>query len=359
MIFIQHSQTLSSIKKAAISSIIITLSSLATASPTLAIAKEVNSDSNHLVAKRERAKPKGGLKIKYALPKFQYNAELVSGGTRPVVVEAKAPSEKDLVKKLRQGGNLEKLAEIFNDRIGHRLSGEIPVYVIDCKGVNEGYIGGNPINARYSSSAKDIVLCSEFIEDVLKTFQTPLPNRTEEQNKLITSNAENNAYNTLLGILLHESGHMLIDQLKIPTLGAVPVLGKEEDAVDSFAAYFLLTFVQEPIGSQLVASQALYWDKSFRLRDPKISVSESLDEHSYNPQRAAGFNCALASLPKYKDFYYGSYAEVLAISEKVDKKIITDTFDRCTFSLYEKQAASWRSILFSVPSTTGPGGQLG
>ncbi|MCU1543980.1 MAG: hypothetical protein JWM50_1845 [Microbacteriaceae bacterium] len=83
-------------------------------------------------------------------------------------------------------------------------------------------------------------------------------------------------------ILQHEMGHALIDQL------ALPVLGKEEDAADSFASFVAVNWLDD--GEQVIAASDLfgaYDDEA----GTTTSESEFFDSHSLDRQRFYTTSC--------------------------------------------------------------------
>jgi hypothetical protein len=83
-------------------------------------------------------------------------------------------------------------------------------------------------------------------------------------------------------VLAHEMAHAIIHELKIP------VLGKEEDAADSFAAYLLTA--NPKFGPLTAISAAAVWD-SIAPMTRKLDESDFSDEHSFPRQRMYQFLC--------------------------------------------------------------------
>ena len=86
-------------------------------------------------------------------------------------------------------------------------------------------------------------------------------------------------------ILLHEMGHMLVNQLSLP------VTGKEEDAVDELAAVMMLKFVKD--GDDYSFNAAKFFHD---LSSDRGSLKESnyWDVHSLDEQRAYNIVCWVA-----------------------------------------------------------------
>ncbi|EGU43158.1 hypothetical protein VII00023_18359 [Vibrio ichthyoenteri ATCC 700023] len=82
---------------------------------------------------------------------------------------------------------------------------------------------------------------------------------------------------TLLHTLLHEAGHAYIADRNIP------VLGKEEDAVDNFAAIIMLEYIEG--GDEATISAADMFAFESQQRPDYYDWGEYIDEHSFDLQR--------------------------------------------------------------------------
>ena len=90
----------------------------------------------------------------------------------------------------------------------------------------------------------------------------------------------------VLFTLYHEIGHALVHAFDIP------VLGREEDAVDGLAAVLMIPETPDPLMDALVIAAADGWALTARRADGrKLSYwdEHSLDEQRINPQRQAYF----------------------------------------------------------------------
>jgi hypothetical protein len=88
----------------------------------------------------------------------------------------------------------------------------------------------------------------------------------------------------LLFVVLHELGHGLINEM------GLPVLGREEDAADSFAAVVMLSMKNE-FSARVLADAAKGWflhDRRDRTANTPLAF---YDEHSLNQQRAYQIVC--------------------------------------------------------------------
>lgn len=110
------------------------------------------------------------------------------------------------------------------------------------------------------------------------------------------------ALDTLLHSLLHEAGHAYIEDQSIP------VLGKEEDAVDNFATILLID----------------YYD-----------FGEYIDEHSFDLQRYFSTLCLV----------YGSDPEQYkSLLDEIEKDYLRDRKDFCQYN-YENIRTNWQHYL--------------
>lgn len=90
---------------------------------------------------------------------------------------------------------------------------------------------------------------------------------------------------TLRFVLLHELGHGLVD------LYAIPVLGREEDAADRFATWWLSPDERED-GTDAIAAVE-WWLASAKVSDAKREDLAWWDEHGIDEQRGYQIACLL------------------------------------------------------------------
>lgn len=125
-------------------------------------------------------------------------------------------------------------------------------------------------------------------------------------------------------IIAHEIGHALVDQLKLP------ITGKEEDAVDGFAAYLLTK--DERFGPMGPISAAILFD-AIKTDDGKLGDSDFADEHSLPQQRVYQFLC----------WVYGS--DTKRYKDLVGKDLLPrDRARRCKAE-YRQLSSSWDRLL--------------
>lgn len=142
------------------------------------------------------------------------------------------------------------------------------------------------------------------------------PQNTTERDNYIIGNT--------LHVVLHEAGHMLIDQLRLP------VLGQEEDAADNFATIALID-QDTDLGDLALADTAHFW---FTLSDiMELESASYFDEHDLDIQRAYRIVCHLVGVdPVVFDY--------LAKAANLDE----ENYDTCGAN-FELTADSWFSVL--------------
>ncbi|WP_051964518.1 DUF4344 domain-containing metallopeptidase [Deinococcus misasensis] len=148
---------------------------------------------------------------------------------------------------------LKDTAKFFNDRI--KFPRKLPIRFLTCK----------EDNAFYDPDLREIQMCYELIEGYSKLEDT--------------SDREDKYLNATVFTLLHELGHGLIDQLRLPATG------REEDAVDQFATLALLALEDE---------QAIFSGIGQFLSDAEQEAEDELDysgAHSFSMQRMYAMTC--------------------------------------------------------------------
>lgn len=159
-------------------------------------------------------------------------------------------------------------AEILSDMADQiALPQDIPVTFTDC---------GDP-NAFWSPLERSLTMCYELMALYNTNYQHI---EAEEQVFLKNLEAEDVLMGTTLFILMHELGHGLTDVFELP------ITGKEEDAVDQFAAITLIqadeesdSFEERP--SRLALLGAYFFQQLAR-------APENLDRDMFSNEHALG-----------------------------------------------------------------------
>ena len=177
------------------------------------------------------------------------------------------------------------------DPCKHRRARELRLKVEGCDGVS---------NAWYEDDA--VTVCYEYIADFLRNAsQQTAPAGVTRADAIVGPTLE---------VFLHEVGHAVFDYL------SVPVLGREEDAADRFAAYILLQFAKSD-AKRLMGGVA--YSYNIDAAAPSASKNPFADEHGLPVQR----------------FY-----NVLCMAYGADSKLFADVVENAISAMIELRAAT-------------------
>lgn len=129
---------------------------------------------------------------------------------------------------------------------------------------------------------------------------------------------------SLLDIALHETGHMLIDQLDLP------VLGSEEIAADNLATVFLLNTGQEPLIDAAVQAAGFHFLRYLRRKERGIAFPYD-DNHELDVTRGYRIVCLL----------YGYSREHEALADRVG---LSEKRKAGCPSEFAQATRSWRQV---------------
>ena len=119
-----------------------------------------------------------------------------------------------------------------------------------------------------------ITVCYEYIDDILRNApKETTPAGVTRMDAIIGPTLE---------VFLHEVGHAVFDYL------GVPVLGREEDAADQFAAYLLLQFAKSDARRLIVGVAYTYQRGRIQTEYQKNPFA---DEHGLPAQRFYNVLC--------------------------------------------------------------------
>ncbi|MDV5167532.1 DUF4344 domain-containing metallopeptidase [Photobacterium rosenbergii] len=178
----------------------------------------------------------------------------------------------------------------------------------------------------YDPESDQIEIPYHFWREMIDNFSADFHDNTE-QAKLSQEDSQyvyQAAEGALLHTLLHEVGHAYI------ALNQVPIVGKEEDAADSFANVLMLNYLEDG------DSQAIHAATLFAIEDKQIDSFDDLDfidEHSLDIQRYYYSLCLIygSDPEQYQTLFQDLESEVKTEREE----ICIEEFDRVT--------ASWTS----------------
>jgi hypothetical protein len=166
------------------------------------------------------------------------------------------------------------LVSLIKSSLLDKVMAELSKALIIPKTVTISVRGGQ--NGPYYSPPTHVIVYNlPFAALGLRVFKTEYPKITGYNLGVAFASLE-------YFVLFHEIGHALVDEWK------VPVLGREEDAVDAFSTIFMTEFV--PNGGQIALWGADFFDYLGR-HEGTFGQNDFADEHSLDPQRAYSIAC--------------------------------------------------------------------
>ncbi|MCK6264407.1 DUF4344 domain-containing metallopeptidase [Vibrio sp. ZSDE26] len=135
------------------------------------------------------------------------------------------------------------------------------------------------------------------------------------------------ALDTLLHTILHEVGHAFVhDQ-------AIPILGKEEDAVDNFATLIMINYLENGADSAISAADMFAFESEDR--PDYYDFGEYIDEHSFDLQRYFSTLCLV----------YGNDPETHKnLLDEVENDYLSDRKEFCEYE-YQNLSNNWSRYL--------------
>lgn len=136
----------------------------------------------------------------------------------------------------------------------------------------------NQVNAFYNSGDRSLTLCYELVDYVIG-----LAPQTVSQDGLVTRQAA--IIGNIIGILLHEGGHMMFDMFDVPRFG------REEDAADENSSFLAQQF--GPDVAQTIIRGYAYMYEVAHFNDPNSTspMTAFADEHGTDQQRLYNTLC--------------------------------------------------------------------
>jgi hypothetical protein len=235
-----------------------------------------------------------------------------------IQIEYEVPKDASLQKtydRVRKANALEMLRTIF---ISFRLPEDLYIKAVSCNGIPNAYF--------FREDEKPTIrICYEYLNAVYEM----LPKETTPEG--ITPRE------ALVGQFLftaaHEFGHAVFD------IYNAPVLGRQEDAADQFATYFLLQFGGERAHRLIRGAAYAYYDYLFKHRTDKVKVTLPVaafsSDHGTPEQRF--YNLACIS--------YGYDPKIFAVV--VDKGYLPET--RAKVCKYE-----YSNLKYAIKTLIGP-----
>ncbi|MBR1144333.1 hypothetical protein JQ567_13670 [Bradyrhizobium sp. AUGA SZCCT0431] len=177
-------------------------------------------------------------------------------------VSPKDPAHLPIYDKMKQGRALEHLQELLSPL---RLSYPLTLKVAGCDGAANAWYGDEVIT-----------VCYEMLADILKSAPPQdLPGGLSRADTVL---------GPILAVFLHETAHAVFNMLQIP------VLGREEDAADQFAAYVMLRLGKDEARRMILGSA---YHHAIQMPGPQVTVPiRALSgEHSTPAQRTFNILC--------------------------------------------------------------------
>jgi hypothetical protein len=205
-----------------------------------------------------------------------------NGSGRVTIVyqdEAIQPENRDAIKKIRDSGVFERMADRLTAAVA--LPHDLQVVVTDKlpKGVDDPNteLDGRRIfwPAAFSKQTYDVL--TEFLPEVIRAKGAPKAIAQENFTAEVL-NVWGNQF-----ILGHEFGHAVIHQLNLP------LTGLEEDSADGFATFF--TVNDKDTGPDAALGAAVLFDAMGSKR-PNLTLEDFSSDHEVILQRVYNFLCA-------------------------------------------------------------------
>jgi hypothetical protein len=192
----------------------------------------------------------------WAAPAAAASPVLHSDRFRVLYELPKDPAHQALFEELKSKRVLEKFREFLSFI---RLPRILTLKLAGCDGED---------NAWYEPDDRTITVCYEYVEEVRK--------RAPKAVTPAGATPENAVLGPLAEVFLHEVGHALFDQLRIP------ILGREEDAADQFAAFVLVHLSPE---SARDAMAGVAWMYAQEAKGEQMNQSSLANVHGLSGQR--------------------------------------------------------------------------
>jgi hypothetical protein len=172
----------------------------------------------------------------------------------------KNPAHQPIYERLKHVRALEHLQTLLSPL---RLPRPLLLKVSGCDGDSNAWYDGD-----------SVTVCYEYLADLLKNaLEGTLPSVITPDDAIL---------GPFMDVFLHESGHAVFDQLK------VPVLGREEDAADLFSAYIMLQLGKEDARRLILGNVYQY---KADVVNPQVPLTKYADEHGIPAQRFFNVLC--------------------------------------------------------------------
>lgn len=235
-----------------------------------------------------------------------------------------AGSESVVIRYLEPQNEVEKMAksEIEQSGVNQTLV-DLSQSIFPFKNTLTIQYGGDQ-GPLYDPETHQVHMPYEFYQQALDYF------KKNQYDKKFGKSAQAGAIDTVLHTLLHEAGHAYIADQNIP------ILGKEEDAVDNFAALMMIEYVENGEDAAISAADMFAFESEDR--PDYYDFGEYIDEHSFDLQRYFSTLCLV----------YGSNPEQhKSLLDEVENDYLADRKDFCIYQ-YQAVSQNWHRYLTSV-----------
>ncbi len=190
-------------------------------------------------------------------------------------VEPKTEALRPVYDLIRKARLLEKVRDILRPL---RLPRRLLLKTEGCDGVSNAWYDG-----------EEVTVCYEYLDDIWKN--APAQTTPAGIAPIDTLNGP------LADVFFHEVGHAVFDLWKIP------ILGREEDAADQFAAFIMLQFPKDE-ARRLIMGTAYQYRNDIKSSTITMPTQKFADEHGTPTQRFYNLLCiAYGADPKlFADF---------------------------------------------------------
>ena len=236
-----------------------------------------------------------------------HKAPSAAGTVRVEYRKPTNPAHEALYVEMRERGILERFATVLS--VFH-LPRALTLAFASC---------GGDSNAWYDPETTTVFFCYEYLADIRRLAAS------ENRGEVSLTDASDGPAGF---IMLHESGHAVFDLLK------VPILGREEDAADTFAAVILLRLGQG-LALRTIRGAAWAYAQGAAARTP--DEGDFADAHGLDAQRYYNIVCLA----------YGSDPTFFA-SVVTDRHLPADRAESCTDEYHQALLAVQKLILPSV-----------
>jgi len=237
--------------------------------------------------------------MKKVLVLFMLNIMVVFGEVQVRYSSPSGKKEKEVKEWLIKNKVIEDLVDTVNQEI--KIEKELLVVV------------GGGDSVHYNPQDREIIITYDFVIEVRERFKGEYKKEWEVYAK-----------DAIEHTFYHELGHALVDLLNIP------VLGKEEDAVDDFGIIMLI-FTTEDGEERAISAAELFFLEGLEVEE--FSSEDLMDEHSLDDQR--GYRSL--------SLVYGSNPEK---HENIAKDLKMDEDMRLmSQEMFEQQSINWLRLL--------------